>query len=160
MIAQVAEDRGLVGMRGRRIYQLRIDEGEGEPTTIEVPEADLEPAPPLFDSPEAAEHSRFSTQNWPRQGFHVSYARTKDPANWTASLWPVHFWAVPPEGADSEFVRVDVSYDPRVCDPREYPTIWTRLTEKAGLLADVIFKSKYPRAKVTHRPADRSDRNC
>lgn len=46
-LAQVVEDRGPVGTQGRRLYQLQIDRGEDGGTSIEVPEADLEPAPKL-----------------------------------------------------------------------------------------------------------------
>ncbi len=43
--AQVIEDRGPIGVRGRRLYRIRFDYEQGESTTTEIPEEDLEPAP-------------------------------------------------------------------------------------------------------------------
>src|SRR5262249_45132569 len=44
VLAQVVEDRGPIGVNGRRLYGLRLDLGQGGPTTLEVPEPDLEAA--------------------------------------------------------------------------------------------------------------------
>src|SRR3954451_1183678 len=74
-LAQVVEDRGPVGMQGRRLYQLQIDRGGDGGTAIEVPEADLKPAPEITTA-ELARENGFSTQNWPRQAFHVTYKRS------------------------------------------------------------------------------------
>lgn len=45
MKAQIIEDRGRLGLNGRRIYRLRIDRVDpttGEPTSFEMPEDYLE----------------------------------------------------------------------------------------------------------------------
>lgn len=44
VLAQVIEDRGPLGVRGRRLYSICLDPGKGEATTLEVPEEDLEAA--------------------------------------------------------------------------------------------------------------------
>jgi hypothetical protein len=44
VLAQVVEDRGPIGWRGRRLYGIRIDQGLGEPVTLEMPEEELQPA--------------------------------------------------------------------------------------------------------------------
>jgi hypothetical protein len=45
VLAQIVEDRGLLGMNGRRLYRVRLDPEQGEiPTAFEVPEEGLEPA--------------------------------------------------------------------------------------------------------------------
>jgi hypothetical protein len=44
VLAQVVEDRGPIGYRGRRLYGVRLDFALGESTTFEVPEEDLEAA--------------------------------------------------------------------------------------------------------------------
>ncbi|MFI5458378.1 MAG: hypothetical protein ACHRXM_23355 [Isosphaerales bacterium] len=163
VLAHVVEDRGPVGMQGRRLYQLQIDQGEDGGTAIEVPEADLEPAPAITTA-EVARENGLSTQNWPRQGFHVTYKRSKDANLWTASLTPVVSWAVPPMvpgpggweysgGVNLEIVRVDLEYDPRLGDPQTSPVIWTSLTEKAKRIGDAVFKADHPRARVIPEPA-------
>ena len=42
VLAEVVEDRGRIGVRKRRLYRIRLDIGEGEPTMFEVPEEQLE----------------------------------------------------------------------------------------------------------------------
>lgn len=152
------EDRGPVGAAGRRLYQLWIDQGDDEGTSIEIPEDDLDLAP----DPTTAERARangLSTQGWPRQGFHVRYRRPKNKNEWTASLVPVVFLAVPPMersaggsvyagGPDDDLVRVDLEFDPRLQDPRATNAIWSDLSEKARTIADAVFKSRHPTAKV------------
>jgi len=150
-------------MHGRRLYQLQIEQGEDGGTAIEVPEADLEPAPAITTA-ELARENGLSTQNWPRQAFHVTYKRSNDANVWTASLSLVTSRAVPPMvrgpggwkyagGVNLEIVRVDLEYDPRLADPRTDPVIWTSLTEKARRIADAVFKAKHPKATVIHEPA-------
>ena len=157
-LAQVVEDRGPVGTQGRRLYQLQIDRGEDGGTSIEVPEADLEPAPEITTA-ELAHKNGLSTQNWPRQAFHATYKRQESANLWVVSLTPVVSWAVPPmvRGAKGlkyagdenlEIVRVDVEYDPRLADPQTSPDIWASLTEKARRIADTVFKGKHPKARV------------
>ncbi|HZW34105.1 MAG TPA: hypothetical protein VFF52_25500 [Isosphaeraceae bacterium] len=157
-LGQVVEDRGPVGMQGRRLYQLQIDWGEDGGTTIEVPEADLEPAPAITLA-ELARESGLSTQNWPHQAFHATYRRSNDANLWIASLTPVASWAVPPMvpglgglkyagGEILEIIRVDVEYDPRLVDPQASPVIWTSLIEKASRIADTVFKAKHPKARI------------
>jgi len=157
------EDRGPVGVQGRRLYQLQIDQSEDGGTASEVPEADLEPAPAITTA-ELARENGLSTQNWPRQAFLVTYKRSKDANVWTASLTPVSSRAVPPMelgpggleyagGVNLKRVRVDLEYDPRLADPQTSPAIWTSLTKKARRIADAVFKANHPKARVTPEPA-------
>jgi hypothetical protein len=165
VLAQIVEDRGPLGMRGRRLYELQLEPGENGGRTIEVPEDDLDPAPAIATA-EVAIENNFSTQNWPRQAFHVKYERSKDANVWTVRLTPVISSAVPPMvlgprgweyagGADLDIVRVDVEYDPRLADPKANSLIWTGLTEKARRLADAVFTFRHPKAKVIPAPAAR-----
>ncbi|SRR6266498_4783091 len=45
VVAQILEDRGPLGCKGRRIYRLRLDREATEPDLFEMPEDDLEPVP-------------------------------------------------------------------------------------------------------------------
>lgn len=40
---EIIEDRGPIGFGGRRLYRIRFAFSEGDPMTIELPAADLEP---------------------------------------------------------------------------------------------------------------------
>src|SRR5438132_1500260 len=46
MWGQVTEDRGLLGVNGRRLYGVRLDVTSSDPIHTEVPEGDLERAIP------------------------------------------------------------------------------------------------------------------
>jgi hypothetical protein len=159
IIGQIIEDRGPIGLQGRRLYQLQVGWGDGE-TTIEMPEVDLHPAPPIEPADVASDRG-YSTQNWPRQRFHMRYLKDKGSNAWTAQLWRIRNDAVPPMlppredpgRANSEFVAVSLEYDPRADDPREFPEIWECLTEKAMRTADIVFKARHPRARVTYQAA-------
>jgi hypothetical protein len=165
VIARVVEDRGPLGMRGRRIYELQLEPGEDGGRTIDVPEHDLEPAPAITTA-EVAIENNFSMQNWPRQTFHVRYERSKDASVWTVRLTLGTSSAVPrmvfgpremeyAGGANLDTVRVDVEYDPRLTDPRANPFIWKSLIEKARRNADAVFRARHPKAKVIPAPVAR-----
>jgi len=44
--AMIVEDRGLLGIQGRRLYRVQLDKELGEASTFEVPENELETEPP------------------------------------------------------------------------------------------------------------------
>jgi hypothetical protein len=146
-------------MRGRRLYQLQIDWAEDGGTAIELPEADLEPAPPEITTAERARKNDFSTQNWPRQAFQATYVRPSNVTSWTSSLTPVTSGALPPmilgpralQYAPSEkleIVNVGLEYDPRLADPRTHKEIWANLIKTARQVADAVFKVKHPKAMI------------
>jgi hypothetical protein len=43
-LAQIVEDRGPLGVKGRRLYRVRLDPEQGETSSFEVPEEELEAA--------------------------------------------------------------------------------------------------------------------
>ena len=49
-VAQVIEQRGpLIGPQRKHLYRIRIDREENEPTLLEIPEDEIEPASPPID---------------------------------------------------------------------------------------------------------------
>jgi hypothetical protein len=166
-LAQIVEDRGPVGIQGRRLYRLQIDRGEDGGTSIEVPESDLA-APPEITTAELARKNGLSTQNWPRQAFHATYKRPRDARDWRVRLTPVMTTAVPPMvrgagggweyagGEGLEIVRVDVQHDPRLIDVKANTPIWANLIEDARRIADLVFHAKHPKATVISEPGDSS----
>src|SRR5687767_12222472 len=82
LLAQVVEDRGQIGVGRRRLFRVQIDQDQEDPTTTEIPEVDLEPAPDI-QSADTARQAGFSTQNWPRMAFNVRYVRKGNSNTWT-----------------------------------------------------------------------------
>jgi len=164
-LAQIVEDRGPLGRQGRRLYQLNIDQGQDE-STIEIPEEDLEPAPEIATA-EVARKNGFSTQNWPRQTFQVTYVRSNQANGWGASVKPtlrlrgvtssgavaaatVRRPSESPDDDPFEIVTVLLEYDPRLDDPHSDTHVWSSLTADALRLADEMFKARHPKAAVGH----------
>ncbi len=54
VLAQIIEDRGRLGVKRRRLYRVRLDRDDDEPTTFEIPEENLEKAPEAEKAPRGA----------------------------------------------------------------------------------------------------------
>jgi hypothetical protein len=165
VLAEIIEDRGPIGRHGRRLYRVRIDRSEPEPTTTEVPEEDLEPAPRKFLSLEAARESGISTEYWPRYEFEVTYVRDGKSNSWTLSSkedrghegvrargqvgYSTSRYELEVPG-DERFavITVLIEYDPRLRDPRDAPAIWQAMLDEARSLADRGFKTHHPKAVI------------
>ena len=55
VLAQIIEDRDLIGHRGRRLYEVRLDRSQPDPSTTTIAEEDLEKAPSDLLSGEEAQ---------------------------------------------------------------------------------------------------------
>lgn len=44
--AQIIEDRGPIGVKGRRLYRVRFDQSADEPIDLEIPEEEVAPLSP------------------------------------------------------------------------------------------------------------------
>ena len=53
-VARIAEDRGRIGYKGRRLYRVELFRAECEPDRFEVPEENMTPASPPDDHLEPA----------------------------------------------------------------------------------------------------------
>src|SRR5271157_4405672 len=63
--AMIVEDRGLLGIQGRRLYRVQLDKELGEASTFEVPENELETElPPVRLSYEVKYISTGNTNVW------------------------------------------------------------------------------------------------
>ena len=87
VLAEVVEDRGLLGTQGRRLYRVRPDLGQAEATTFEVLDEDLEAAP----APEAANPLLDAVLDFLHQGKQFTrispekYARSRREVTFTFS---------------------------------------------------------------------------
>jgi hypothetical protein len=165
VLAQIIEDRGLLGYRGRRLYDVRLDRCEPYPSTTTVAEEDLERAPADLIVGEEASQRGFSTDNWPRQEFAIRYIRKGKTNYWTARLEvgrvlegayvsgvfgssATRWEPEPPSDEIVEIVTVRLEYDPRFRDVRADPVIWPAMVEEAQRLADRSFKYRHPKAVI------------
>jgi hypothetical protein len=165
VLAEIIEDRGPIGHRGRRLYRVRIDRSEPEPTMTEVPEEDLEMAPRGFLSLGAARKNGISTEYWPRYEYDVTYVREGKSNNWTVDTKgdrrhegvrirgqvgysTSRYEPEPPGHEQFAVITVLIEYDPRLRDPRDDPAIWRAMIDEARSLADQGFKAHHPKAVI------------
>ena len=177
--AKIVEDRGRIGVHGRRIYRVQLDDdrdlarvasenqGAGtiassrhsrhqhleeleEPSTFEVPENELEPTPTPV-----------------RQSFHVTYDRQGKTNVWRATTergrifrglkaqGAISFSTAGWEGENNEgfaTVAVLIEVDPRFADPvfGDPVEAMPDMVRSVRNLADEMFLARYPRAQVKH----------
>ena len=166
VLAQIIEDRGLLGYRGRRLYDVRLDRIQPYPSTTTVAEEDLEKAPEDLLTGEEAMQRGFSTDNWPCQEFAIRYSREGKTNKWSATLevgrviegrhgasgvvgFSTARWESESPGDERvEIVTVLVEFDPRLRDPRADPVMWPAMVEEAQRLADRSFKYQHPKAVI------------
>ena len=148
--ARIIEDRGPLGVRGRRLYRvLMVDDRD-----FEVPEEDLEPATG-HESPFAERPSRHSRSN---RAFSIQYFRQSDSNRWIAAIErcpefdDVNFggvvsystarWVGESPGQEKfATVTVIVESDPRRAGMAD-------LAAEAKRLADQRFKAEHPEAEI------------
>jgi len=148
------EDRGPLGVNGRRLYRVQIDEERGEASAFEMPENELE-----------------ITQPPVRQSYDVRYVRQGTTNIWRATIrkkslhkgvkaegaiaYSTESWEGEQEDAQRfAIVTVLLEVDPRFSDRGFHvdPNAWRELAERAGILADEMFLSRHPRAQIEHAP--------
>jgi hypothetical protein len=151
--AKVVEDRGRIGVHGRRIYRVRLDDESVDPSTFEVPENELETTPAPV-----------------RQSFDVTYHREGKSNLWRATTTKGRIWrGLKAQGAisfstagwesgdDGGFATVSVlvEVDPRFADPAfgDPVEVMPEMVQSVRKLADEMFLSRHPRAHVTHGEA-------
>jgi hypothetical protein len=157
---EVLEDRGNLGVFGRRLYRVRINRGREDERTFEVQEEDLENLGEPPDQPDAPGL---------RQELAVAYTRIRDTNRWTATTergqlyrgvrakgvigYATAKWSG--ETGDDEnhaVVTVFVECDRTMCDSRGRvrPSAWPAMTATARELADRRFKTRHPDAVIEH----------
>jgi hypothetical protein len=157
---EIVEDRGSLGEYGRRLYRVRINRGEEDEISFEIPEEDIEAPEQLAAHPETPGL---------RQEFDITYTRTRNANTWTATIKRGELYrGVRAKGAvgyttgrlegqkEAEenlgIVTVFLECDQTMCDARSRvrPKAWPEMTDRARRLADQMFKSRHPDAVIEH----------
>jgi hypothetical protein len=153
--AKVVEDRGTLGVNGRRLYRVQLDEEPGEAFAFEMPENELETAATPV-----------------RQSYHVEYTRQEKTNVWRAitrgdglhrgvkSKGVVGYISTGIEGGTSDALRhvivtvmLEVAALSTETGVADNPDVRRELAERARGLADELFISRHPRARIEHAPS-------
>jgi hypothetical protein len=169
-LGKIVEDRGLLGVAGRRLYRVLVpmtDLGEAlnDPPTEQIPKL-LDAQASAF---EISENELDAVPPPVRQSYEVRYIRQGKTNIWRATTRKNEVLrGVKAEGAvgystafregeredDQMFATVTVllEVDPRFGDSGFHvdPTVWTEMAERAESLAEEMFLSRHPRARVEH----------
>jgi hypothetical protein len=164
---EILEDRGPLGVYGRRLYRVRIDRGEDDTITLEIPEEDIE-------GPWRSEDHEETPGT--RQEFNVTYSRNKKSNSWTALTkrgklykgvkaagavaYTTGLWEGEREGDENRAtVTVFVKCDQNMCDPqaRVLHSAWAAMIVKAREFADRMFMTRHPDALIEHVNDDKDD---
>jgi hypothetical protein len=150
--AKVVEDRGRSGVRGARLYRVQLDEVLGEESAFEMPENELETTAVPVRQAYKVKYSRQGKANvWRattrRQGLRKG-VKAKGAVGFTTGAWEG-------ESADDPghaIVSVLMEVDPRSSELGDADDSDARreLAERARGLADEMFLSRHPRAKIEH----------
>jgi hypothetical protein len=152
--AKIVEDRGRLGVQGRRLYRVQLDEQLGEASSFEMPENELDAVPAPV-----------------RQAYDIRYVRLGNANNWRATTrkegllkgvkaegavgYSTAYWDGEQDDAQRyATVTVLLEVDPQIGQQGFHvdPEIWRKLAERAGALADEMFLSRHPRAQIEHAP--------
>lgn len=163
--AEIVEDRGPLGEYGRRLYRVRINAGQEDESSFEIPEEDIE-----------SRDLDANTVETPglRQEFDITYNRRQKTNEWTATTKRGHLyrgvkakgaigyttgrWEGEREGDENyAMVTVFLECDHTMCDnhSRVRPRAWPAMTATARQLADRRFLSRHPDAIIEHE--DKAD---
>jgi hypothetical protein len=157
---EIVEDRGPLGVYGRRLYRVRINRGEEDEITFELPEENIEAPEQLAAQGETPGL---------RQEFDIIYTRVKNANTWKAKArrgvlhrgvrakgavgYATGRWEGEKDGEENHAtVTVFVECDQTMCDTRSrvFPQAWREMTDRARRLADQMFKSRHPDAVIEH----------
>jgi len=153
--AQVVEDRGLLGVHGRRLYRVRPMPSRGESFDFELPEEELE----------AAAEPDTARNDWPGAGaapiprsFDVIYIQRGAKRNWVATTRPT-------VGSGAVNARDAVGHTNAKCEGESEEeglaivnvlvearpgTDARSVIEDVRRSADEVFKKKHPKAVIQH----------
>jgi hypothetical protein len=152
--AKVLEDRGRLGVGGRRIYRVQPDAELEEASAFEMPEDALESiATPVRQSYRVRYIRQGKANVWravtTREGL-LRGVKAKGAVGYSTAMWE----GGPTDHQGHVIVPVLLEVDPHSCEPdgADGPDHQRGLVEQARGLADEMFRSRHSRAKIEHAP--------
>jgi hypothetical protein len=150
-LAKVIEDRGPLGVRGSRLYRIQPDE-QRESSAFEMPEDELAAAPPpVRQSYDIRYHRLGHTNDWRARtnvGEVYRGVKSKGAVGYSTGFWQGESQEELKSASVSVLLEVDARYgEPGLVVP---PEVEHDMVELARSLADEMFLSRHPRAKITH----------
>jgi hypothetical protein len=157
---EILEGRGPLGDYGRRLYRVRINAGQEDESSFEIPEEVIESrdqdsntaqTPGLRQEFSITFIRRDKTNEWKattRRGKLYSGVKAKGAVGYTTARYEVER-----EGDEnSAIVTVLVECDQTMCDShsRVRPTAWPAMTATARELADRMFRTRHQDAMIEH----------
>jgi hypothetical protein len=150
--ARIVEDRGLLGIQGRRLYRVQLDKELGEASTFEVPENELETElPPVRLSYEVRYKRSGNTNVWharTRKEQVLKGVKAKGAVGYTTSFFEGERADDQRYAAVHVYLEVDPHFDEAAFEAA--PTLVRDFADRARAAADEMFLSRHPRAKVEH----------
>ncbi len=150
--ARIVEDRGPLGVQGRRLYRVQLDEKLGDASTFEMPENELDATlPPVRMSYDVRYIRNGKTNLWKavtKKNGLLKGVKSKGAVGYSTAAWEGE------QQDDQMYATVNVllEVDPRFGDLAFHvdPNVWHEMAESARSLADEMFLSRHPRARVEH----------
>jgi len=155
MLAKVLEDRGPLGVRGRRLYRVQPDDQLGQASAFEMPEDELVmEAPPVRQSYDVRYHREEGATVWratTRIGAVYRGVKATGAVSYSTAFWEGGESKGP---ANSATVSVLLEVDPHYGEPgvELHPNVKRMMVDTARAMADEMFLSRHPRARIMHTP--------
>jgi len=153
--AKIVEDRGRLGVHGRRLYRVQLDPELGEESAFEMPEDELETAAaPVRQSYRVKYCRQGKTNVWQadtkREGL-LRGVKASGAVGYSTAMWEGE--TADDQGHASVAVLLEVA--PRSCEPglADDPAVRREMAKRARGLADEMFLSRHPRAQIQHAPS-------
>jgi hypothetical protein len=150
--ARIVEDRGLLGIQGRRLYRVQLDKELGEASTFEVPENELETElPPVRLSYEVNYIRPDNTNVW-RASTRKARVLKGVKATGAVGYTTAHYEGERPDDQRYATVQVLLEVDPRYDEAAigAASGVMDEFAGRARAIADEMFLSRHPRARVEH----------
>lgn len=150
-VARVLEDRGLLGVRGGRLYRVQppLDEA-GESAPFEMPEDELESAVPPVRQEYTIHYSREGKSNNWRAEVRIGKVRSGIRARGAVGYSTAFREGQGEDDLNFAIVTVLLEADPAISDPDQEASLnrAKEHVEQARVMADEMFRSRHPRARI------------
>ena len=150
--AKGVEDRGLLGINGRRLYRVQLDDAMADASTFEVPENELETERPPVRVSYTVKYIRTDNTNvWhasTRKDRVLKGVKAKGAVGYTTASYEGETVDDQGYAAVQVLLEVDPHFDEGAFATA--PSLVREFADRARAMADEMFLSRHPRAIVEH----------